>query len=131
VTFWQRARQELGRETQPVGTVVRLIIIERAVRGTLVLILGIALLTDSRQIGRLVRRWVAELDLNPERRLIPRATVAVLRPFGLLSTRTVIVLGLGAVLFAALRADRSGRPGPPAPVGRIPDGDRGLHRHSV
>jgi uncharacterized membrane protein (DUF2068 family) len=102
VTFWQRARQELGRETQPVGTVVRLIIIERAVRGTLVLILGIALLTDSRQIGRLVRRWVAELDLNPERRLIPRATVAVLRPFGLLSTRTVIVLGLGAVLFAAL-----------------------------
>jgi uncharacterized membrane protein (DUF2068 family) len=102
VTFWERARRELGRETQPVGTVVRLIIIERAVRGTLVLALGIALLTDSGQIGRLVRRWVAELDVNPERRLIPRALVALLRPFGLLSTRTVVVIGLGAILFAAL-----------------------------
>lgn len=102
MTFGERVRRELGRETQPVGTVVRLIIIERAVRGSLVLILGIALLTRSQQIGRIVRQWVLELDINPERRLIPRAVVAVLRPFVSLSTRTVLIIGLSAVLFALL-----------------------------
>ena len=102
MTFWQRVRRELGRETQPVGTVVRLIIIERAVRGSMVLILGIALLTRSRQVGRIVREWVLELDINPERRLIPRALVAMLRPFVSLSTRTVLIIGLSAVLFAFL-----------------------------
>jgi uncharacterized membrane protein (DUF2068 family) len=102
MTFWQRARHELGRETQPVGTVVRLIIIERAVRGSLVLVLGIALLTRSQQVTRIVRQWVTELDINPERRLIPRALVALLRPFGLLSTRTVIIIGISAILFAAI-----------------------------
>jgi len=102
MTFWQRARRELGRETQPVGTVVRLIIIERAVRGNIVLVLGIALLTRSQQVSRIVRQWVTELDFNPERRLIPRALVTVLRPFGLLSTRTVIIIGISAILFAAI-----------------------------
>jgi uncharacterized membrane protein (DUF2068 family) len=102
MTFWQRTRRELGRETQPVGTVVRLIIIERAVRGSLVLVLGIALLTRSQQVIRIVRQWVTELDINPERRLIPRAVVAVLRPFGSLSTRTVIIIGISAILFAAI-----------------------------
>jgi len=102
MTFWQRARRELGRETQAVGTVVRLIIIERAVRGSLVLVLGIALLTRSQQVTRIVRQWVTELDINPERRLIPRALVTVLRPFGLLSTRTVIIIGVSAILFATI-----------------------------
>ncbi len=102
MTFWQRARRELGRETQPVGTVVRLIIIERAVRGSLVLVLGIALLTRSQQISRSVRQWVVELDINPERRLIPRALVTALRPFVSLSTRTVLIIGISAVLFALL-----------------------------
>ena len=102
MTFWERARRELGRETQPIGTIVRLIIIERAVVGSLVLILGLALLTGSRQIGRLVRVWVSELNINPERRLIPRALVVLLRPFVSVSTRTVVIIGLGAILFAAL-----------------------------
>ena len=102
MTFRERVRRELGRETQPVGTVVRLIIIERAVRGSLVLILGIALLTRSQQIGRILRQWVLELGINPERRLIPRAIVTVLRPFVSLSTRTVLIIGLSAVLFALL-----------------------------
>jgi uncharacterized membrane protein (DUF2068 family) len=81
---------------------VRLIIIERAVVGSLVFILGVALLTGSRQIGRIVRQWVLELNINPEGRLIPRALVAILRPFGLLPTRTVVILGIGAILFAIL-----------------------------
>ncbi|MDQ6882780.1 MAG: DUF2127 domain-containing protein [Candidatus Dormibacteraeota bacterium] len=102
MTFWQRARRELGRETQPIGTIVRLIIVERAVVGSLVLILGLALLTGSQQINRLVRGWVSELNINPERRLVPRALVAILRPFGLLPARTVVILGIGAILFAIL-----------------------------
>jgi uncharacterized membrane protein (DUF2068 family) len=102
VTFWQKIKRELGRETQPVDTVVRLIILERAIRGSLVFILGIALLTRSRNVVSLVRQWVAELDVNPERRLIPRIMVTLLRPIGAFSTRTVLLIGVGALLFGAL-----------------------------
>jgi uncharacterized membrane protein (DUF2068 family) len=102
VTFWQKLKRELGRETQPVDTVVRLIILERAIRGTLVAVLGVALLTNSRSVVALVRGWVAELDVNPERRLIPRMLLAVLRPVGGFSSRTVLLIGIGALLFGAL-----------------------------
>jgi uncharacterized membrane protein (DUF2068 family) len=102
VTLWQKVKRELGRETQPVDTVVRLIILERAIRGTLVFVLGLALLTNSRNMVSLVRQWVAELDVNPERRLIPRILVTVLRPIGGFSSRTVALIGIGALLFGAL-----------------------------
>jgi uncharacterized membrane protein (DUF2068 family) len=102
VTFWQRAKRELGRETQPVDTVVRLIILERAIRGSLVFILGIALLARSRNIVLLVRQWVTELDVNPERRLVPRILITVLRPIGQFSSRTVLLIGIGALLFGML-----------------------------
>jgi uncharacterized membrane protein (DUF2068 family) len=102
VTRWQKIKRELGRETQPVDTIVRLIILERAIRGSLVFILGIALLTRSRNVVSLVRQWVAELDVNPERRLIPRIMVTLLRPIGAFSTRTVLLIGVGALLFGAL-----------------------------
>jgi uncharacterized membrane protein (DUF2068 family) len=102
VTFWQEVKRELGRETQPVDTVVRLIILERSIRGTLVAVLGIALLTNSTGVVRLVRQWVAELDVNPERRLVPRVLLTVLRPVGQFSSRTVLIIGIGAVLFGLL-----------------------------
>jgi len=102
MTLWQRIKRELGRETQPVDTIVRLIILERAIRGTLVFILGVALLTRSRSVVSLVRTWVAELDVNPERRLIPRILSAILRPIGTFSSRTVLLIGIGALLFGAL-----------------------------
>ena len=102
MTFWQRVKRELGRETQPVDTVVRLIILERAIRGSLVLVLGAALLTNSRGVVSLVRQWVSELDVNPERRLIPRILTTVLRPIGQFSSRTVLLIGIGALLFGAL-----------------------------
>lgn len=101
-SFWQRVGRELGRETQPVDTIVRLIILERAVRGSLVFILGVALLARSHSIVNLVRGWVAQLDVNPERRLIPRVMVTILRPVGQFSTRTVVIIGVGALLFGAL-----------------------------
>jgi len=114
VTFWQKIKRELGRETQPVDTVVRLIILERAIRGSLVFILGIALLTRSRSVVTLVRQWVAELDVNPERRLIPRILITVLRPIGEFSTRTVLLIGIGALLFGLLKRSgwRAGGAGP-------------------
>ena len=102
MTFWQKVKRELGRETQPVDTVVRLIILERAIRGTLVFVLGAALLTNSHGVVSLVRQWVAELDVNPERRLIPRILSTVLRPLGEFSSRTVLLIGIGALLFGAL-----------------------------
>lgn len=102
MTFWQRVKRELGRETQPVDTVVRLIILERGIRGTLVFVLGIGLLTNSRNVVTLVRQWVAELDVNPERRVIPRILLTLLRPIGQFSTRTVVIIGIGAILFGLL-----------------------------
>jgi uncharacterized membrane protein (DUF2068 family) len=102
VTFWQNIKRELGRETQPVDTVVRLIILERSIRGSLVFILGVALLTRSRSLVSLVRQWVTELDVNPERRLIPRILITVLRPIGQFSLRTVVLIGIGALLFGML-----------------------------
>ena len=102
MTFWQNIKRELGRETQPVDTVVRLIILERAIRGSLVFILGVALLTRSRSVVSLVRLWVTELDVNPERRVIPRLLITVLRPIGQFSTRTVVLIGIGALLFGML-----------------------------
>jgi uncharacterized membrane protein (DUF2068 family) len=102
LTFWEKVQRELGRETQPVDTVVRLIIIERAVRGTLVFILGIALLTNSPRLVSLVREWVFELDANPERRLFPRLLATVLRPIGQFQPRTVLLIGIGALLFGIL-----------------------------
>lgn len=102
MTFWQKVKRELGRETQPVDTVVRLIIIERAVRGTLVFVLGLGLLTNSQRLVHVIRGWVAELNVNPERRLIPRALAAVLKPLGEFTPRTVVLIGIGALLFGAL-----------------------------
>lgn len=102
MTFWARLKRELGRETQPVDTVVRLIILERGLRGFLLFILGVALLTRSRAILGLVRHYVAELDLNGDRGLISRVLLAILRPIGLLPGRTVILIAIGTLAFAAL-----------------------------
>ena len=102
MTFWQRVKRELGRETQPVDTVVRLIIVERAIVGMLVLVLGVALLTNSRGVVSLVRLWVSELDVNPERRVVPRILSTVLEKgrwkyFGfycMAASAVVLILGL-------------------------------------
>lgn len=102
MSWLARMKRELGRETQPVDLVVRLIILERSIRGGLLALLGLALLTDSRQVLTLVRHYVAELNLNPGRNLFRRAIVAVLRQIGLLPPRTVVIIALAALAFAAL-----------------------------
>jgi hypothetical protein len=102
MSLWKTIKHELGRETQPVDTVVRLIILERGIRGGLLFILGLALLTNSRPILRLVRQYVAELDLNGGRGFIHNLLLAVLRPVGLLPSRTVVLIAIGTLAFAAL-----------------------------
>ncbi len=102
MSWWQRLKRELGREAQPIDPVVRLIIVERALRGVLLFVLGLALLTDSRQILAVIRQWVAELNLNPGRGLFRRAIVAILQPLGVLSARAVVIVALAALAFAAL-----------------------------
>ena len=100
MTLWQKVKRELGRETQPVDTIVRLIIIERAIRGSLVFILGVAFLSNSRQVVRLVRGWVAELNVNPIQRT--RFLYDVLKPLLTFTPRTVVLIGIGAILFGLL-----------------------------
>ena len=100
--WWNAARAELGQETQPVDTVVRLIILERGIRGGLLLVLGAALLANSQQIMAAGRDWVADLDLNPGRGFFSNLLITVLRPIGLLPPRTVHWIALGTVAFAAL-----------------------------
>ena len=102
MTFWQRVRRELGRETQPVDAIVRLIILERLVRGGLLLVAGIGLLTNSGRMLRLLRSWIADLNLDSDRGLIDRVLLAIIRPLGGLSPRSVLIIGAGTVLFAAL-----------------------------
>jgi uncharacterized membrane protein (DUF2068 family) len=58
--------------------------------------------TTNRRLAAAVRTWVAELNVNPERRLIPRLLSAILHVFGDVSTRTVVIIGIGALLFGAL-----------------------------
>ncbi|HYM50002.1 MAG TPA: DUF2127 domain-containing protein [Candidatus Limnocylindrales bacterium] len=100
--FWDQLKEELGRETQPVDTVVRLIIIERVVRSAVLYILGFALLTNSRSILRAVREFVSDLNLNGGRGLFRSLLLAILRPIGLLPSRTVVLIALGTLAFATL-----------------------------
>jgi uncharacterized membrane protein (DUF2068 family) len=102
VSWWQTVKRELGRETQPVDTVVRLIVLERAIRGGVAFVLGIALLTGSRQIIRLVRAWAVELNENPGRNFFRQLLTRALHAVGFLPQRTVVLIALGALAFGAL-----------------------------
>jgi uncharacterized membrane protein (DUF2068 family) len=102
VSWWQKLKHELGRESQPVDTVVRLIVLERSIRGGVALVLGIALLTGSRQIAHLVHFWAAELNENPGRNFFRHLLTRGLQALGVLPPRTVVLIALGALAFGAL-----------------------------
>lgn len=102
MSWWRRIRRELGRETQPLDTVVRLIVLERAIRGSVAFVLGLALLTGSRQIFHLVRVWAGELNLNPGRNFFRQLLTRGLQAIGVLPQRTVVLIALGAIAFGAL-----------------------------
>jgi uncharacterized membrane protein (DUF2068 family) len=102
MSWWQRLKHELGRESQPVDTVVRLIVLERSIRGGVALVLGIALLTGSRQMAHLVRAWAAELNENPGRNFFRQLLTRTLHALGVLPPRTVVLIAVGALAFGAL-----------------------------
>ena len=102
MSWWQRLKHELGRESQPVDTVIRLIVLERAIRGGVALVLGIALLAGSKQIVHLVRFWASELNENPGRNFFRHLLTRGLEGLGFLPPRTVVLIALGALAFGAL-----------------------------
>jgi len=102
MSWWARLRRELGRETQPLDTVVRLIVLERGIRGGIAVLLGIALLTGSRQIAHLVRLWAGELNVNPGRNFFRHLLTNALHAVGVLPPRTIVLIALGALAFGAL-----------------------------
>jgi uncharacterized membrane protein (DUF2068 family) len=102
MSWWQKLKHELGRESQPVDTIIRLIVLERSIRGGLALVLGIALLTGSRQMAHLVRAWVAELNENPGRNFFRHLLTRALQALGFLPPRTVVLIALGALAFGVL-----------------------------
>lgn len=102
MSWWTAVKRELGRETQPVDTVVRLIVLERGVRGSVAFLLGLALLTGSRQIAHLVRVWAGELNVNPGRNFFRHLLTRALQAVGVLPPRTIVLIALGAIAFGAL-----------------------------
>lgn len=102
MSWWQRIKHELGRESQPVDTVVRLIVLERSIRGGVAVLLGLALLTGSREIVHLVRAWAAELNENPGRNFFRHLLTRALDVLGFLPQRTVVLIAFGALAFGAL-----------------------------
>ena len=108
MSWWTEVKAELGRETQPVNTVVRLIILERGVRGAILLLLGVGLLTDSQQILGIVREWAADLDVEAAPELTRRQgffrqlLLSVLRWAGGLGGRTVTMIAVGLLAFSLL-----------------------------
>ncbi len=102
MSWWQRLKRELGRESQPVDTVVRLIVLERSIRGGVAVVLGIALLAGSKQIAHLVRFWAAELNENPGRNFFRQLLTRGLQALGFLPHRTVVLIALGALAFGLL-----------------------------
>ena len=102
MSWWALLKRELGRETQPVDTVVRLIVLERGIRGGVAFALGIGLLTGSKQIAHLVRVWAGELNVNPGRNFFRHLLARALHAFGVLPPRTVVLIALGAIAFGTL-----------------------------
>jgi uncharacterized membrane protein (DUF2068 family) len=108
VSWWTDLKAELGRETQPVNTVVRLIILERGIRGGILLVLSLALLTDSQQILGIVRQWAAALDVEAAPELTRRQGFLrqilfnVLSWVGALGGRTVVMIAIGLMAFSLL-----------------------------
>ena len=108
MSLWQNIKAELGRETQPVDTVVRLIILERGIRGSVLLLAGIGLLSRSRAILEQVRTWIFQLNLvqasavSGSRGLLRGVALAILRPIGVLPPKTVVLIAVGIILFALL-----------------------------
>lgn len=96
-------RWEMGRELE-VTPMIRFITIERFVKGTVLVLGGIAILaiSDTNGFHTFVLRMQAELNLDPGQHLWKRLLEQVVVRFGTASERTRDLLGLGAIVYGAL-----------------------------
>lgn len=101
VTRW--FRWEMGRELE-VTPMIRFITIERFVKGTVLVLGGIALLaiSDTNSFHSFVLRLQTELDLNPGQHLWKRLLDQLVVRFGTASERTQDLLAIGAMVYGAL-----------------------------
>lgn len=96
-------RWEMGRELD-VTPMIRFITIERFVKGTVLVLGGIALLalTDTNTFHNFVLRMQTELNLDPGQHLWKRLLDQLVVRFGTASERTQDLLGIGAIVYGAL-----------------------------
>lgn len=96
-------RWEMGRELE-VTPMIRFITVERFVKGTVLVLGGIAILAISgtNTFHDFVLRVQAELNLNPGQHLWKRLYEQLVVRFGTSSTATRDALGAGAILYGAL-----------------------------
>jgi len=101
--LWQWFRWEMGRELE-VTPMIRFITFERFVKGTVLILGGIALLalsgTDA--FHNFVLRVQTELNLDPGQHLWKRLLDRLVVRFGTASEATQDLLGWGAILYGAL-----------------------------
>lgn len=96
-------RWEMGRELE-VTPMIRFITIERFVKGTVLVLAGIALLaiSDTNTFHSFVLRVQTELNLNPGQHLWKRLLDQLVVRFGTASERTQDLLAIGAMVYGAL-----------------------------
>lgn len=101
--FGRWLRWEMGRELE-VTPMIRFITIERFVKGTVLVLAGIALLalSGTNAFHDFVLRVQTELNLNPGQHLWKRLWEQLVVRFGTSSTRTRDALAAGAIIYGAL-----------------------------
>jgi uncharacterized membrane protein (DUF2068 family) len=101
--LWRWWRWEMGRELE-VTPMIRFITVERFVKGTVLILGGIAILalSDTNTFHTYVLRVQTELNLNPGQHVWKRLWEQLVVRFGTASEATRIALGAGAIIYGAL-----------------------------
>ncbi len=100
--LWTRLQREFGREVQAPDAFVRFIIVERCAKGVLLLVAGTLLVLYHRRLSGIVRTLEVQLNLQTGQRFFQRALEAVLDRLGAVRPATAVLLGLGALVYAAI-----------------------------
>lgn len=102
-SFQRWFRWEMGRSLD-VTPMIRFITIERFVKGTVLVLAGIALLalSDTDSFHNFVLRMQTELNLDPGQHLWKRLVERLVVRLGTASERTQDLLGIAAIVYGAL-----------------------------
>jgi uncharacterized membrane protein (DUF2068 family) len=105
--LWARLRRELGREVQQPDLFVRFIIIERFARGVLLIIAGALLVLYHRRLSGIIRTLEVQFNLQTGQRFFQRVLEAGLERLGAVRPATAVLLGIGALVYAAIELTES------------------------